>query len=95
MPKLSHRGRTVPPSPIRKLEPYALAAKERGIRVYHLNIGQPDIATPPAFLQAVRDRPGEVIAYEHSQGTAELVQAFQYYYEQIGFVLPTASIQVG
>src|SRR6202035_54937 len=54
MPSISHRGLVMPASPIRKLVPYAEAAKKRGIRVYHLNIGQPDIETPPSTLDAVR-----------------------------------------
>lgn len=94
MPKLSKRSARVPASPIRKLVPHAVAAKARGVHVYHLNIGQPDIATAPAFLAAVRKWPGQVIAYEHSQGTSELVAAFQHYYRTVGFELPAASIQV-
>jgi hypothetical protein len=53
MLSISQRGRQMPPSPIRKLVPYAEAAKKKGIKVYHLNIGQPDIETPPAILDAV------------------------------------------
>ena len=55
MPEISQRGQDMPASPIRKLVPYAEAAKKRGTRVYHLNIGQPDIETPPAALDAVRN----------------------------------------
>lgn len=54
MPVISHRGSMMPPSPIRKLVPYADAAKKRGTKVYHLNIGQPDIVTPQTILDAVR-----------------------------------------
>jgi aspartate aminotransferase len=54
MPKISHRGEQMPPSPIRKLVPFAEEAKKRGTKVYHLNIGQPDIVTPKAILDAVR-----------------------------------------
>lgn len=68
MPKLSHTGATVPPSPIRKLVPYAEAAKARGIKVYHLNIGQPDIPTPDAALEAIRSINVPTIEYTHSAG---------------------------
>jgi hypothetical protein len=51
---ISQRGQHMPPSPIRKLVPYAEAARKKGIKVYHLNIGQPDIETPPSVLNAVR-----------------------------------------
>ena len=54
MPNISQRGQEMPASPIRKLVPYAEAAKKRGIKVYHLNIGQPDIETPPSALDAVQ-----------------------------------------
>lgn len=94
MPKLSKRSAHVPASPIRKLVPHAVAAKSRGVHVYHLNIGQPDISTPDSFLAAVRAWPGRVIAYEHSQGTPEMVNAFQHYYRSVGFDLPADSFQV-
>ena len=54
MLKISQRGQVMPPSPIRKLVPFAEAAKKKGIKVFHLNIGQPDIETPPAILDVVR-----------------------------------------
>lgn len=94
MPIISQRAGRVPPSPIRKLVPFAVDAKRRGVHVYHLNIGQPDIATAPAFLDAVRRWDGKVIAYEHSQGTEELIAAFRRYYARLGFALDNAQIQV-
>jgi len=94
MPELSMRGHQVPASPIRKLVPHAVAAKARGVQVYHLNIGQPDIATPPAFMDAVREWPGEVIAYEHSQGIQPLIDAFQSYYRRVGFQLTSDQVQI-
>jgi len=94
MPELSYRGRKVPASPIRKLVPHAVEAKRRGIHVYHLNIGQPDIPTPPAFLDAVRHWPGQVIAYEHSQGLPAMIEAFRNYYARLGFKLRSEEIQV-
>lgn len=68
MPKISQRGLKMPASPIRKLVPYAEAAKKRGIKVYHLNIGQPDIKTPEVAIEAVRKYDGKVIEYSHSAG---------------------------
>ena len=58
----------MPPSPIRKLVPFAEAAKKRGIKVYHLNIGQPDIETPEQILDAVRQTNFKVLEYSHSAG---------------------------
>ena len=68
MLSISKRGQEMPPSPIRKLVPYAEAAKKRGITVYHLNIGQPDIETPPQILDAVRHADFKVLEYSHSAG---------------------------
>ncbi len=70
MPNISQRGNDLPPSPIRKLVPYAEAAKARGTHVIHLNIGQPDIATPKVVLDAVRNIDFEVLEYSHSAGNA-------------------------
>jgi len=67
-PRLSERGRLAPASPIRKLAPFAEAAKERGIVVHHLNIGQPDIATPEAMIAAYRSYDEKVLAYAPSDG---------------------------
>ena len=72
MPHISDRGNNMPASPIRKLVPYAEAAKARGVHVYHLNIGQPDIETPPAFMQAVKDADLKVVSYSHSAGILSL-----------------------
>jgi len=68
MPKISQRGIKMPASPIRKLVPFAEAAKKRGIKVYHLNIGQPDIKTPDVAITAIRNYDGKVIEYSHSAG---------------------------
>jgi len=75
MMTLSRRGQNAPASPIRKLEPFARQATSRGLRIYHLNIGQPDIPTPAAFLQSARLDPGAVLAYSPSPGLYELRQA--------------------
>lgn len=68
MPKIAYRGEHMPPSPIRKLVPFAEAAKKKGTKVYHLNIGQPDIETPKAILDAVRHCDMKVLEYSHSAG---------------------------
>jgi len=68
MPKISVRGHEMPESPIRKLAPLAYAAKDRGVHVYHLNIGQPDLPTPKAALDAIRNIDRRILEYSPSQG---------------------------
>lgn len=68
MPQVSNLAHTIPASPIRKLVPYAEAAKKAGIKVYHLNIGQPDIETPEVALQAIKNLDERVLEYTHSAG---------------------------
>lgn len=84
MPHISRKGLDIPASPIRKLVPYAEGAKARGIRVLHLNIGQPDIATPPAALEAIRGIHDRVLAYTHSAGTESYRRALARYYKGVG-----------
>jgi len=74
----------MPPSPIRKLVPYAEAAKKKGIKVYHLNIGQPDIETPPAILDAVRHADFKVLEYSHSAGNESYRRKLTEYYKRVG-----------
>jgi len=74
----------MPPSPIRKLVPYAEAAKKRGITVYHLNIGQPDIETPPQILDAVRHANFTVLEYSHSAGNESYRKKLVEYYQRVG-----------
>ncbi len=74
----------MPPSPIRKLVPYAEAAKKRGVRVFHLNIGQPDIETPPAILDAVRKADIKVLEYSHSAGNESYRKKLVEYYKRVG-----------
>ena len=78
--KLSKRGASIPPSPIRKLVPYAEQAKEKGIHVYHLNIGQPDIKTPEVMLNAFKSQDMEVLEYGHSAGLIEYRTKLAEYY---------------
>ncbi len=81
---ISHRGEQMPPSPIRKLVPYAEAAKKRGIKVYHLNIGQPDIETPPQILDAVRHSDFKILEYSHSAGNESYRKKLAEYYTRVG-----------
>ncbi len=81
MPKISKKGNLMPESPIRKLVPFADAAKSRGIHVYHLNIGQPDIATPKIALDAIKNYNEPVIAYSHSAGNLSYRKKLVKYYE--------------
>jgi len=74
----------MPPSPIRKLVPFAEAAKKKGIRVYHLNIGQPDIETPPAIMDAVRNTNMKVLEYSHSAGNESYRRKLVQYYKKVG-----------
>jgi len=84
MLSISKRGQQMPPSPIRKLVPYAEAAKKRGITVYHLNIGQPDIETPPQILDAVRHANFTVLEYSHSAGNESYRKKLVEYYQRVG-----------
>src|SRR6478735_9233714 len=68
MPLISHKGSAMPASPIRRLVPYAEKAKREGKKVYHLNIGQPDIETPPEVFEAMRNIHFKVLEYSHSAG---------------------------
>lgn len=82
MPNISTRGATMPASPIRKLVPFAEAAKRRGKKIYHLNIGQPDIKTPKAALDAVKNADLEVLAYSHSAGFESYRRKLTGYYDK-------------
>ncbi len=94
MPQLSVKGELMPSSPIRKLVPYADKAKQRGIKVYHLNIGQPDIPSPAPALDAYHHLPFDVIAYTHSEGTPEYRKSLSDYYRGRGYDVETNNIIV-
>jgi len=81
---ISNRGLQMPASPIRKLVPYAEAAKRKGTKVYHLNIGQPDIETPPQCLDAVRHSDFKVLEYSHSAGNESYRKKLVQYYKTVG-----------
>ncbi len=91
---MSKRARDVQASPIRKLVPYADEARKKGIAVYHLNIGQPDIETPPEFWNAVKNYSGKVLAYGHSQGLASYLEALSGYYKKCGLEIEPDNIVV-
>ena len=94
MPEISHKGQTMPDSPIRKLAPFANGAKDRGTHVIHLNIGQPDIATPPQALQAIRGMKREVLEYSPSEGFASYRDGLSRYYATVGVAVTPEEIMV-
>ena len=94
MPKFSDRAKSLPASPIRKLVPFADAAKKRGTKVYHLNIGQPDIETPPQFFEAIRNADLEVLAYSHSAGIVPLREQIAAYYGRLGHSMSSNEVLV-
>jgi aspartate aminotransferase len=94
MPQLSSRAIAFPSSPIRKLAASAEAAKKRGTRVFHLNIGQPDIETPLEFFQAIERAKLKVLEYSASPGLPGLRQAIADYYDRLGYPLEMAQVIV-
>lgn len=94
MPVISNKGQIMPQSPIRKLVPFAEAAKERGVQIHHLNIGQPDIKTPQVALDAVRNNAIEVLAYSHSAGFASYRGKLAGYYQNNGIDIDSEDIIV-
>ncbi|QNM86599.1 pyridoxal phosphate-dependent aminotransferase [Polaribacter pectinis] len=80
MPSISKKGIQMPESPIRKLVPYAEDAKKRGVKVFHLNIGQPDIKTPQVALDAVKNNTIETLSYARSEGSEEYRTKLARYY---------------
>src|SRR5215470_15203926 len=91
-PKVSSRGAAMPASPIRRLMPLAEEAKRRGIHVYHLNIGQPDLETPPAMRDRLARLNEKVYAYTPSAGTPEFLASLLTYYRRLGVSLSTEEI---
>lgn len=83
MPQISNRGTQMPASPIRRLVPYAEAAKKKGVTVYHLNIGQPDIETPENALDAIRNLDKKVLEYSHSAGYESYRKGLAKYYKSV------------
>jgi len=94
MPKISHKGQQMPESPIRKLVPYAEDAKKRGVKVYHLNIGQPDIKTPKIALDAVKNNTIEVLSYARSEGSETYREKISGYYKKNDITVSAQEIVV-
>lgn len=82
MPKISQKGLSMPQSPIRKLVPYAEQAKKDGVKVYHLNIGQPDIKTPEVALNAVKNNTLDILTYQRSEGSETYRTKLAAYYKK-------------
>jgi len=95
MPKISQKGMSMPESPIRKLVPFADAAKKAGRKVYHLNIGQPDIETPQVALDAVRNFRQKVVEYSHSAGIYSYRKRLTDYYRKYNIEISPEEIVVG
>ena len=91
---ISQRGEKMPPSPIRKLVPYAEAARKKGVKVFHLNIGQPDIETPRSILDAVRTADFKVLEYSHSAGNESYRRKLVNYYKKTGIDIDHTQIIV-
>lgn len=94
MPKLSNKSELMPESPIRKLVPYAAAAKAAGKKVYHLNIGQPDIETPKVALDAIRNLDRRVIEYSNSEGYTSYRNGLAKYYNSVDIDITADDIMV-
>ena len=94
MARISNRGIQMPQSPIRKLAPLAEQAKKKGVHVHHLNIGQPDIPTPPWAIQKIKDTAITVVEYSDSAGEKSLREAFVNYYKKYQINIDTSNIMV-
>ncbi|RNI37325.1 pyridoxal phosphate-dependent aminotransferase [Hanamia caeni] len=94
MLSISNRGNIMPASPIRKLVPFAEDAKKRGIKIYHMNIGQPDIETPAKTLAAVRNSDFEILEYSHSAGIESYRKKLVKYYNRAGIGLDYEEILI-
>ena len=95
MGKISNRAQQMPASAIRKLVPYADAAKKEGVKVYHLNIGQPDIKSPQCAIDAIRDFSLDHVSYSHSAGLMELRKGLvEKYYRKIGIDISVSDLIV-
>lgn len=92
MPTISHKANEMPASPIRKLVPFAEAAKKRGVKIYHLNIGQPDIVTPDTFLNAIKKADIKVLEYSHSAGNESYRKKLSNYYKNFNINIDYSDI---
>lgn len=94
MLELSRKANLLPSSAIRKLIPYSDAAKKRGIKVYHLNIGQPDIESPPEAIESIKNVNQKLIAYPPSQGNPSLINQIVKYYKTLGIEIKPENVNV-
>lgn len=94
MPKVSQKGLLMPASPIRKLMPYADAAKKNGVKVYHLNIGQPDLETPKQFWDKLKNLDTKVLEYCPSNGIESYRKKFAQYYNNIGIAVDASNFMI-
>lgn len=94
MPQISHKGAAMPSSPVRKLVPFAEAAKARGVKIYPLNIGQPDIKTPEQAIHAVKNTAMEILAYSHSAGNESYRKKLATHYNKLNMGLTQDDIIV-
>ena len=92
MPKISYKGNKMPSSPIRKLVPFAEAAKKLGRKIYHLNIGQPDIETPKIMLDAIKNADINVLEYSHSAGFESYRKKLANYYKSFNINIDSSEI---
>ena len=92
MPKISNKGIQMPESPIRKLVPYAEIAKKKGHKVYHLNIGQPDIKTPEVAMNSIKNLDIKVLEYSHSAGFESYRTKLSQFYKNTGLPIEVADI---
>ena len=94
MPELSHKAIQMPASPIRRLVPYAEAAKKKGTTVYHLNIGQPDIEPPVLAVEAIKNFNEKVIEYTHSAGNESYRKGLAAYYNKTGIPISPEHVMI-
>lgn len=94
MPIISNRGTEMPASPIRRLTPYAETAKNKGVKVYHLNIGQPDIKTPEVAIKAMHQLDMDIIGYSPSDGNESYRKKLSAYYQGIGIDVSSDQVMV-
>lgn len=94
MPNISDRGTQMPSSPIRRLVPFAEEAKNKGVKVYHLNIGQPDIKTPKVAIEAMHGLDLDVVEYSHSAGIESYRKKLVKYYHNIGIHIDISQLMV-
>ncbi len=92
MPAISQKATAMPASPIRKLVPFAEAAKKKGTKIYHLNIGQPDIETPASFLNAIKTADLKIVEYSHSAGNESYRKKLCNYYQEYNIALDPSEI---